>query len=228
MGCYATPVLPDELYHYGIKGQRWGVRRYQNEDGSWTPAGKKRYGELQSKYESQMEKANNSKSAVGRTFQLERAAARKTKLDRKVNIDASKNRRDRMDYRFGGNKGAAMKLRNYSEAYEEAAKGFDDSKKSGKLGKKVMEARAFNTKSAADVHDKVAKAKWGTKTATSLKESFKRPVKTLSGKETTAGKRAIKAALISVGIITASKAIRIANASAVMSAMVRRGESFNF
>ena len=31
-----------ELYHYGIKGQKWGVRRYQNADGSLTPKGKKR------------------------------------------------------------------------------------------------------------------------------------------------------------------------------------------
>lgn len=30
------------LYHYGIKGQKWGVRRYQNKDGSLTLAGKKR------------------------------------------------------------------------------------------------------------------------------------------------------------------------------------------
>lgn len=35
----------DELYHHGIKGQRWGVRRYQNEDGTRTEAGKKRYSE---------------------------------------------------------------------------------------------------------------------------------------------------------------------------------------
>lgn len=35
----------DELYHHGIKGQRWGVRRFQNEDGSLTPAGEKRYGD---------------------------------------------------------------------------------------------------------------------------------------------------------------------------------------
>lgn len=28
-----------ELKHYGIKGQKWGVRRYQNEDGSLTPEG---------------------------------------------------------------------------------------------------------------------------------------------------------------------------------------------
>lgn len=32
-----------ELYHHGIKGQKWGVRRYQNEDGSLTYEGKIRY-----------------------------------------------------------------------------------------------------------------------------------------------------------------------------------------
>lgn len=31
----------NELYHHGIKGQKWGVRRYQNKDGSYTSAGKK-------------------------------------------------------------------------------------------------------------------------------------------------------------------------------------------
>lgn len=31
-----------ELYHYGVKGQKWGVRRYQNKDGTMTAAGKKR------------------------------------------------------------------------------------------------------------------------------------------------------------------------------------------
>lgn len=33
----------DELYHHGIKGQRWGIRRFQNEDGSLKDAGKARY-----------------------------------------------------------------------------------------------------------------------------------------------------------------------------------------
>lgn len=32
-----------ELKHYGITGQKWGVRRYENEDGTLTPAGKERY-----------------------------------------------------------------------------------------------------------------------------------------------------------------------------------------
>lgn len=40
------PITEDELilYHYGIKNQKWGVRRFQNKDGSLTPAGEKRYG----------------------------------------------------------------------------------------------------------------------------------------------------------------------------------------
>lgn len=38
-------VFDDELYHHGIPGQRWYHRRFQNEDGSWTAAGRERYGE---------------------------------------------------------------------------------------------------------------------------------------------------------------------------------------
>lgn len=36
--------MDNELYHHGIKGQKWGVRRFQNKDGSLTLAGKNRRG----------------------------------------------------------------------------------------------------------------------------------------------------------------------------------------
>lgn len=36
----------NELYHHGIKGMKWGIRRYQNPDGTLTAAGRARYGNL--------------------------------------------------------------------------------------------------------------------------------------------------------------------------------------
>lgn len=71
---------PDgELYHWGTKGMKWGIRRYQNKDGSLTPAGKKRYAAENEKLKAR-EKAIKGK---------EKALARQAKLDaKKAELDA--------------------------------------------------------------------------------------------------------------------------------------------
>lgn len=43
MDVYLRPIRPDELYHHGVKGQKWGLRRFQNADGTLTSAGRQRY-----------------------------------------------------------------------------------------------------------------------------------------------------------------------------------------
>ena len=55
-------ILDNELQHFGIKGMKWGVRRYQNKDGSLTPAGKKRYDESDEEREEREKKEKSKKT----------------------------------------------------------------------------------------------------------------------------------------------------------------------
>ena len=64
--------MSHELYHYGIKGMRWGVRRYQNKDGSLTPAGEKRLADYKSK----------EIDRVTKKYQVEKLTAKQNKLER--------------------------------------------------------------------------------------------------------------------------------------------------
>ena len=66
-----------ELYHHGIKGQKWGVRRYQNEDGTLTDEGKERYGAedksdkmSEKNYKSTMDVLNAAKTISNETANL--------------------------------------------------------------------------------------------------------------------------------------------------------------
>lgn len=71
----------NELCHWGIKGMKWGVRRYQNEDGTLTTAGKKRYDrdtkdlsdKKKAKYEPNVDKWVNDDLGAGRRLADESA-----------------------------------------------------------------------------------------------------------------------------------------------------------
>lgn len=65
-----------ELYHYGTKGMRWGVRRYQNADGSLTEAGQKRLDKYKAK---EIEK-------IVEKYQVGKLAAQRDRLERKAMI----------------------------------------------------------------------------------------------------------------------------------------------
>ena len=58
-------MYQNELYHHGIKGQKWGVRRYQNKNGSLTNAGRKRYSEEELQARKKSRKKITKKIAKG-------------------------------------------------------------------------------------------------------------------------------------------------------------------
>lgn len=86
--------MDNELYHYGIIGQKWGVRRFQNKDGTLTPAGRKRAAKLESEYEKVTGKklnnggsssSSNTKSIKDMTDDEIRSRISRIKLENELN-----------------------------------------------------------------------------------------------------------------------------------------------
>lgn len=108
-----SKYIPEKaLAHHGILGQKWGVRRYQNADGTLTDAGKKRYAKDTSSIYDQMNKTDRLRR---------KALAKKEKLDKEINYYNPSKR----------------KIYDASQAYKRANRQY---KRSLKRGQKMFEA----------------------------------------------------------------------------------------
>lgn len=66
-GDQLSKYSPSVLMHHGVKGQKWGVRRYQNYNGSYTQAGMKRYRKAEANYDEAKSRHKQVKEAYKET-----------------------------------------------------------------------------------------------------------------------------------------------------------------
>lgn len=75
--------LNEELYHHGILGQKWGIRRFQNEDGSLTAAGKAHQEKMERKNAADQKKSDVKNRGTFTTKQL-REKIEKIQLEKQL------------------------------------------------------------------------------------------------------------------------------------------------
>lgn len=73
------------IMHHGIKGMKWGIRRYQNKDGTLTAAGKKRYNKEVERLKSERKTLNNQKRTQAKLDKLDEMRKENNRLRDEVN-----------------------------------------------------------------------------------------------------------------------------------------------
>ena len=121
----------EELMHSGIKGQKWGVRRFQNEDRTWTAAGKIRYGSGNTQ--------NRFTKTVGKFVSKARKTAEKNKAARDEKKQQRKVEKEKAEQ---AKKGAEEAKAEEKRKAEEAARAEE---------KRKADAQAAKKKEIADV-----------------------------------------------------------------------------
>lgn len=89
---YVITRSDDYLAHHGTKGQKWGIRKYQNEDGSLTPEGREHYGYNQGWEARQMYKRGNISKEEYK--QAKKAKGTIGKIDNVLNLGLGRRMRE--------------------------------------------------------------------------------------------------------------------------------------
>jgi hypothetical protein len=145
--------MNNELYHHGILGMRWGVRRYQNADGSLTAAGQKRYDKVASS--SHLQK-KDTKSAVSILSEKSKTldAASKSNLKKAIKTykKATNYETDMMVKELSGDK------QGYSKYSEKAGNAYKKAETYATLASQLKSDKRKTDKKISDISDGTLKA----------------------------------------------------------------------
>ena len=146
--------MNNELYHYGVKGMKWGVRRYQKKDGSFTPAGKKLYDRTTSNEDIA---AVSTRGAYHRKKVMEKYESKKTESQRKADTARDNAWDNYQKY-----------IENYSKSNRDTQTQYEHDFDHTKRGKRLL--NAFSD--ASEVREKAyAGAEWYARYAKEMKQA---------------------------------------------------------